>query len=126
MPVEGDINNPEFQIGGVVWQAISGLNTKIVSAPFRLLGKLIGIDSEELGQFEFLAGRADLMPPELEKIVQLQEALQQRPELVVEISGVRDRSIDTTALKKSKLRAVAMERLGEEFTSSDDKAMMLD
>jgi hypothetical protein len=126
LPVEGDINDPEFQIGGVVWQAISGMITKLVSAPFRLLGKLIGIDSEDLGQFEFLAGRSDLTPPELEKVTQLEEALQQRPELVIEISGVMDRGVDTDALKKIKLIAVATERLGEEFGSQDDQAMMLD
>ena len=126
LPVEGDINDPEFKIGGVVWQAISGMITKLVSAPFRLLGKLIGIDSEDLGQFEFLAGRSDLTPPELEKVAQLEEALQQRPELVIEISGVMDRSIDADALKKMKLIAVATERLGEEFASQDDQAMMLD
>jgi hypothetical protein len=126
LPVTGDINDPEFQIGGVVWQAISGLITKVVSAPFRLLGNLIGIDSEDFGQFEFLAGRADLTPPELEKVVQLEKALEQRPELVIEISGVMDRSIDTLALKKIKLISVASERLGQEFGSRDDQTMMLD
>ncbi|MCP4048428.1 MAG: DUF748 domain-containing protein [Gammaproteobacteria bacterium] len=126
LPVEGDVNDPQFQIGGVVWQAISGMITKLVSAPFRLLGKLIGVDSEDLGQFEFLAGRSDLTPPELEKAAQLEEALQQRPELVIEIGGVTDRSIDTGALKKIKLIAVTTDRLGKEFASQDDQAMMLD
>ena len=126
LPVTGDINDPEFKIGGVVWQALSGMITKIVSAPFRLLGNLIGIESDDLGQFEFLAGRSDLTPPELEKIGQLEEALAQRPELVVELSGVVDPSIDTTALKRIKLVAIATERLGGEVDSQDDQAMMLD
>ncbi len=97
-----------------------------VSAPFRLLGNLIGIDSEDLGQFEFLAGRSDLTPPELEKVIQLEKALQQRPELVIEISGVIDRSIDAEALKRIKLVGVATKRLGEEFDSQDAQSMMLD
>jgi len=126
LPVEGDINDPEFKIGGVIWQAISGLITKIVSAPFRLLGNLIGIDSEDLGQFEFLAGRADLTPPELEKVVQLEQALQQRPELAVEISGVFDPNIDVPALKFIRLRDVANERLGEGLGDRDENTMMLD
>ena len=126
LPVEGDINDPEFKIGGVIWQAISGLITKIVSAPFRLLGNLIGIDSEDLGQFEFLAGRADLTPPELEKVVQLEQALQQRPELAVEISGVFDPNIDVPALKFIRLRDIANERLGEGLDERDENSMMLD
>lgn len=126
LPVEGDINDPEFKIGGVVWQAISGMIGKLVSAPFRLLGKLIGIDSEDLGQFEFLAGRSDLTPPELEKVLQLQEALKQRPELVVEISGVTDRNIDVPALKLIRLRNTANERLDQDLSEQDDQSMMLD
>ena len=126
LPVEGDINDPEFKIGGVIWQAISGMIAKIVSAPFKLLGKLIGIESEDLGQFEFLAGRADLTPPELEKVVQLEQALQQRPELKVEISGVTDPNIDIPALKFIRLRNTANERLGEGLDERDENAMMLD
>ncbi|MEE8340036.1 MAG: DUF748 domain-containing protein [Xanthomonadales bacterium] len=126
LPVAGDINDPKFSIGGVVWQAIAGLVTKIVTAPFRFLGKLIGIDSEDLGQFEFLAGRADLTPPEREKVVQLEEALRQRPELVVEISGVSDPAIDVPALKYIRLRDVVRERLGEEVDGDADETMMLD
>ncbi len=126
LTVEGDINDPEFGIGSVVWQAFSGLITKIISAPFRLLGKLIGIDSEDLGQFEFLAGRSDLTPPELEKIAQLEEALRQRPELKLEISGVTDPSIDVPTLKYKKLRDLAVAQIGEEYSAEDDEAMMLD
>lgn len=114
LPVEGDINDPQFRIGGVVWQAIAGLITKVVAAPFRLLGGLIGIESEDLGQFQFLAGRFDLTPPELEKVNQLQEALQQRPELAVEISGAIDPAIDSPALQYINLRKIVMERLGKE------------
>lgn len=126
LPVEGDVNDPEFKIGGVVWQAIAGLITKVVSAPFRLLGGLIGLESEDLGQFEFLAGRADLTPPELEKIAQLSEALKQRPELVVEVSGVTDPDIDVPALQFIQLRTVARERLGTEDDGDDSEFVMLD
>jgi uncharacterized protein involved in outer membrane biogenesis len=113
LPVEGDVNDPEFKIGGVVWKAIAGLITKVVSAPFRLLGNLIGIESEDLGTFQFLAGRTDLTPPELEKIGQLRQALEQRPELIVEISGVYDTDIDTPVLQYFELRNELLARLGE-------------
>jgi hypothetical protein len=114
LPVEGDVNDPEFRIGGVIWQAFVGLITKVVTAPFRLLGSLIGVDSEDLGQFQFLPGRFDLTPPELEKVAQLQEALQQRPQLVVEIGGVYDPVLDTPALQQFRLREIALERMGRE------------
>jgi len=126
LPVAGDINDPEFRIGGVIWQAFAGLITKVVTAPFRLLGSLIGIDSEDLGQFQFLAGRSDLTPPELEKITQLETALQQRPELSIEIHGVTDPAIDIPALKFNHLLETVLERLGSEIASEDAKGLMLD
>jgi hypothetical protein len=126
LPVEGDINDPEFRIGGVVWKAFSTLITKMISAPFRLLGKLIGSESDDLGQFEFLAGRSDLTPPELEKITQLEQALVQRPELTIEINGVSDPAIDIPALKYKHLRDLALTHIGAEDDDKDSESLMLD
>jgi len=126
LPVQGDINDPEFAIGGVILKAFVGLVTKIVSAPFRLLGSLIGVESEDLGQFQFLGGRSDLTPPELEKIAQLQEALQQRPELAVKISGAYDPAVDVPALQYQRLRAALLERVGPEYAEQAEDFRMLD
>jgi hypothetical protein len=125
LPVSGDINDPEFKIGGVIWKAFAGLITKIVAAPFRLLGSLIGIESEDLGQFQFLAGRADLTPPELEKVSQLQEALRQRPELTIEVSGPFDPATDVPALQYQKLKSIVLERLGVDYANPDEEFRML-
>jgi len=126
LPVTGDLNDPEFKIGGIVFKAITGLISKVVTAPFRLLGKLIGVDSEDFGEFQFLAGRSDLTPPEMEKITQLEQVLGQRPQLRVEISGVMDPAIDTAALKSARLHAVVLERIGKEKTVGIDETTMLD
>ena len=126
LPVEGNVNDPEFRIGGVVWQAIAGLITKVVSAPFRLLGSLIGVESEDFGQFQFLAGRSDLTPPELEKIAQLQQALQQRPELSIEVSGAYAPGADRPRLQYFRLRDLALERLGKEPVEGESETEMLD
>ena len=126
LPVEGDINDPEFKIGGVIWKAFAGLIVKVVSAPFRLLGSLVGIDSEDFGQFQFLAGRSDLTPPELEKIGLLEEALQKRPELVMEINGAWASNADVPALKFIRLRDTVLQRLGGEKKGLDVEVEMLD
>ncbi len=126
LPVEGDINDPEFRVGGVIWKAFTGLITRVATAPFRLLGKLISSDTEDLGEFQFLAGRFDLTPPELEKITQLEEALRLRPNLVVEVSGVIDPTIDIPALKYIHLHAILLTLLGEDSKENDDETMLLD
>jgi hypothetical protein len=126
LPVEGDLNDPKFRIGGVIWKAFVGLVTKIASAPFRLLGSLVGSESEDLGQFQFLAGRADLTPPELEKIVLLRQALRERPELAIEVSGGFVPAIDVPALQYLSLRAEVLSRLGEETVPAGEELLMLD
>ncbi|MEH6357972.1 MAG: DUF748 domain-containing protein [Pseudomonadales bacterium] len=114
LPIKGDIDDPEFRIGGIIWQAFSGLIIKAVTAPFQLLGSLIGVESDDFGEFQFLAGRSDLTPPELEKVAQLKEALLKRPKLNIEISGAVDPEIDRPALKYSELRSALIVKLGDE------------
>ncbi|MBN8248184.1 MAG: DUF748 domain-containing protein, partial [Verrucomicrobia bacterium] len=42
VPVRGSLDDPEFGVGKVVWQAVKGLFVKAATAPFRLLGSLFG------------------------------------------------------------------------------------
>jgi len=120
LPIEGNIDDPEFRIGGIIWQTFSGLIVKAVTSPFRLLAGLIGVDSDNLGEFQFLAGRADLTPPELEKVAQLKQALLQRPKLSVKISGAFAPEIDRSALKYSALRrALILKKGGESDELAD-------
>ena len=126
LPVSGDVNDPEFRIGGVIWKAFAGLITKVVAAPFKLLGNLIGVDSEDFGQFQFLTGRSDLTPPELEEVAQLREALLQRPELAVEINGVYDPAKDRRALQFFRLRETVWTRLGRNPAEQGGGDEMLD
>lgn len=101
VPVEGDLDNPEFRIGGVIWKAIGNLITKVVTAPFRLLGNLVGVDSEDFGILAFQPGRSDLSPPDREKLVKLAEAMGQRPELTLEVGGSWVPDADRQALQAS-------------------------
>ncbi len=105
VPVEGDLDNPEFRIGGVIWKAIGNLITKIVTAPFRLLGNLVGMDSEDFGTMAFQPGRADVSPPDEEKLAKLGEAMLKRPELVVEVGGSWAPGPDRRALQEAHVAA---------------------
>jgi Domain of Unknown Function (DUF748) len=120
LPIEGDVDDPEFRIGGIIWQTFAGLIVKAVTSPFSLLAGLIGVDSDDLGEFQFLAGRSDLTPPELEKVAQLKQALLQRPKLSVEINGAFDPEIDVPALKYSRLRSTLIMKKGDESEELKD------
>ena len=93
LPVSGDLNNPEFEIGPVVQMALMNMLTNIVSAPFDLLASLVGGDSEELSTVYFDPGATALPVRQYSSLNQLAKALNERPELDLEIKAtatVRD------------------------------------
>ena len=118
LPVAGDLDDPEFKIGGLVWRALGNLIAKAVTAPFRLLGALVGIDSEDFGQMQFQPGRADVSPPDREDLVKLGEAMAQRPELALEVTGVYEPVGDRAALQVDRVDA-AIEARVEENSGGD-------
>lgn len=109
MPVTGSLDDPQFRIGPVIWKAFTTLLTRIVTSPFRLLGRLIGVESEDLGEIAFAPGRTDLLPPEREKLERIAEVLGKRPQLTVSIPATVATAPDTAALKAARLEE-AVER----------------
>ncbi|MBP58712.1 MULTISPECIES: DUF748 domain-containing protein [Idiomarina] len=114
LPVTGDVGNPQFDFGKVIKQAVGKAITSVVTAPFSFLASLVGADSEELGQVEFSAGRTDLSPPQRERINKLREALNQRPQLVLELAGPFNKSFDSPPLKRAKAEEALQQKLAEQ------------
>ena len=111
LPVEGDLDDPEFRIGGVVLQALGNLIVRIVTSPFALLANLVGVEPDELEFLVFEPGRSDLSPPELEKANKIAEALSLRPELALELTGVFATEEDSEALRTARVDALVESRI---------------
>ena len=123
LPVRGDLDDPEFSYGGIVWKALSNLIIKIVASPFALLGKLVGVEASDLEYINFIEGRSDLTPPEMEKAAKLAVALSLRPELALEIAGVVDPAADGLAIRINRLDAIVEERIAAMSSDDDSEAM---
>tara|TARA_R110000787_G_scaffold47962_3_gene115926 strand:- start:7529 stop:10483 length:2955 start_codon:yes stop_codon:yes gene_type:complete len=115
IPVSGNVNDPQFAMGPVIRGAIGNALKNIVTAPFRFLGSLIGLgnDDESIDEIHFRAGRADLAPPEQEKLHKLVEALSQRPQLALQIPAPFDESADRQRLQVSAVETRIDSRLDE-------------
>ena len=101
LQVSGDMDDPDFSARGIVLKAFANLITKLATAPFKLLGKLVPGGSDlDLEAIEFEAGRADLTPPEREKLSQIAAALNERPVLTLQVNGGFERGTDVPALQK--------------------------
>jgi uncharacterized protein involved in outer membrane biogenesis len=105
LPVTGDLDHPEFSYGHLIWKAVVNVIEKVVTAPFRAIGNLLGIEHEELDQIFFAAGSAKIPPPESEKLAALAKGLLQRPQLGIKVQGRYQPESDGNALK-----AIAVKR----------------
>ncbi len=117
LPVQGDVNTPDFSIGPLIGRALRNAITKIVTAPFAFLGSLFGGGKDmEFARFE--PASASLPAAESKKMLQLAKAMSERPQLRLDIQGYADPEVDATRIREQrltdKLRAVSADpKLGE-------------
>lgn len=108
----GSLDDPQFSYGSIVWKAIKNVLTKIVTSPFRALGKLFGGSADNLDAIVFEAGNTDLAPPEQEKLKAVGEALGKRLGLALSIAPGYDAALDTRAIQEQTLRRKVAEEMG--------------
>jgi len=120
LPVSGNLDDPQFSYGHLIWKALLNLFKKIVTAPFRALGAMLGIDDNQLDTIAFEPGKALLSPPEQEKVKTLSEALARRPQLTLKMQGGYDPSLDGAALRSFAVRAEIAKRAGKKALSDEE------
>lgn len=103
MPVEGDLSKPDFKYGAMILKTFVNLIVKAVASPFKFLGAVMGIKSDELEYVEFGASEFVLLPPEREKLDSIAKMLLEKPKLSLKISGGYDAQKDKEALQAKKL-----------------------
>jgi len=102
MPISGNLNDPDFSYGKLVWKALGNLIVKAVASPFSLLAGLVDSD-EDLGTIDFIAGNPALDEAMIKRLNLLKQALMQRPELHLEVTGCYHPQ-DSEALKQQTLQ----------------------
>jgi uncharacterized protein involved in outer membrane biogenesis len=107
LPISGSLDDPQFSYGKIVWKAIVNVLTKLVTAPFRALGSLLGVSAEKLESVGFDPGSSALLPPEQEKLKTLAEALAKRPALTLTLKPGYDPEADRRALQEQTMRRQA-------------------
>jgi hypothetical protein len=103
VPVEGNLDDPEFRLGRVIWRAILNVLGKIATSPFRALAALAGGDDADLSMAEFEPGTATPAPSAEERFRLLAKSLQERPALALDLEGSADPEVDGMALRRAAL-----------------------
>lgn len=118
LPVRGNLDEPEFKISSIVFRALFNMVTGIITSPFKLLANLVGGD-QELDKVAFIPGELNMIDGHASRLEGLAKALNQRPQLHIEIRGLFDPGRDTDAIRAQKL--VAFFELSDELTFADLK-----
>ncbi|KGK12499.1 DUF748 domain-containing protein [Vibrio navarrensis] len=124
LQVSGDVNDPDFSVGGIILQAISNVIVKAVSAPFSLLAHLVGAD-EELNLIAFDFGSSTLNAKEQERLSTLAQALSSRPKLKISVAASVALAQDSKALAEQQLQQTLLQKSGLETLPSDFSASRL-
>ncbi len=103
LPVKGSIDDPKFSLGGIILEAFINLITRAVTAPFTLLGSMLGQDAE-LSEIVFSPGSAVIDADAESRLQALSRILNDRPALRLEIAGHIDPASDYEGLKQMRLR----------------------
>ncbi|MEA2073912.1 MAG: DUF748 domain-containing protein [Campylobacterota bacterium] len=125
MPVEGNVDEPDFKYGALVWKTVGSLIADAVTSPFRFLGAMMGIDGSSLEHVEFEEGSDLISPPEREKLDQVAKIMLKKPKISLEVIGSFDEKVDLLALKRKKLIDLVMVKSGLKNRKEHESAMSI-
>ena len=116
--ISGDLNDPDINVGELIWWGVKRSFTKVIEAPFNYLGELLGISGDDLEYVEFTQGSAELLPKQTQELDHLGDAMNQRPELILQISGLANQYSDGQAIRSIKTNTIFTKEIKTGLTDS--------
>ncbi len=104
IPVSGSLDDPQFSVGGVIWTVVENLLVKVATSPFALLGAMLGDSEEDFSHISFAYGSSSLSSTEAEKLQRMAQALTDRPNIDIEVSGFVDLENDEEGYRSEHLK----------------------
>ncbi len=107
LPVEGTLDDPKFKIWPVVWQVVGNVLTKLVTAPFALIGSLFGGGPD--AQFVSFDPGSALVPPEADTSLKaVAKGLAEKTEVNLDIPAGPGIGEDGEAMTSKALQAAVL------------------
>ena len=105
LPVSGNVDDPQFSIGLIVWKAFVNLITKAVTAPFSLLGSMFNFSEDEISSVKFELLEDEITPIQKETLDKIAQILIAKQEIAIKLLPSYDKDKETFALKEKKYLA---------------------
>jgi hypothetical protein len=119
LPIEGNLDDPKYKIGKVIWQVLKNLISKAAAAPGKLLAKKSGIDEKLLEGITWSTLQTELDEDQKRSLDAIVGSLQATPEMKLDLVKVYNfqKELDELALRESKKRFLFFHR---KISSEDD------
>lgn len=129
LPVQGDLNNPQFSVMPIVWQTLRNLVLRAAQAPFKFVAGLVaGGGDMDLSTVPFDAGSDALSSDARKALDTLAQALKERPALRLEVEGQSAQTADGPLLAEQRLQREfretwykVLQRRGDKVPASPDE-----
>ena len=109
--VGGDLDDPQFSVGGIIWKVLSNMIMKVVTSPFNALSGLMGGENTEgIDQIIFVPGQDELDEVSLTKLRTAAAMLNKRSSLRMNVQGNTLPEQDRLGIQSQKLVAVLREK----------------
>jgi hypothetical protein len=110
LPMTGNLDDPHFSIGPIIWKMFVNLIVKAATAPFALLGHLFG-GGEHMNIVEFAPGSAELDPPAKEQLASLAKGMAERPQLKLDVPIIYSVGVDRPRMAARRLHQELLARV---------------
>ncbi|MDD5754472.1 MAG: DUF748 domain-containing protein, partial [Methylococcales bacterium] len=102
VPITGSLNDPQFDFGNIIGDALLNVVTKTITSPFQVIASLLGTN-EDLSAVQFSPGSSELSEWQKPKLDGLAKVLRERDVLKLEIKGTSFESQDWEFLREEAL-----------------------
>jgi hypothetical protein len=106
LPVSGSVEDPDFQVGPIVWRLVLNLIGRALTSPFSLISSVFsGGSADQAGQVAFDAGSERLTAAGAKQIEQIANAMKERAELKINLAGQSSGVVEKEAYQRDRIQA---------------------
>lgn len=112
LPIEGNLDDPKYKIGKVIWQVLKNLISKAVAAPGKLLAKKSGGEEKLMEGINWKPLQTELDESQKKSLDVMVNGLSTTPEMKLELVKVYNfqKELDELALRESKKKFLFFHR----------------
>lgn len=104
LPVEGDIHDPDFSYGKIIFKTFCNLLVKITVSPFEYIAQSLGFSSDKLSSMGFNPLSPTLTTEQTDLLNQIVEVLEQKPEFRLSMEQYYEPALTSDSYSLYKLK----------------------